>query len=133
MLTSRDRINRLIEHDFSRFLLVGGTATALQFGLLIVFVEAAGLPPVFSSAASYTISAVYNYLMNNTLTFKSTKKHIETFPKFAIVVFIGVNVNTLLFAAFLQIIGIYVIAQCGAVVGTVLVNYVLHKYWIYRS
>lgn len=127
------RINRLMYHDFFRFVLVGGTSTLIQFGLLIFFIEALGVPPVIASATAYTLSAVYNYAMNYTLTFKSTKRHVETVPKFILVAFVGVNVNTALFATFLHLIGIYLIAQCVAIGGTVLVNYLLHKHWIYRS
>lgn len=116
-----------------RFLFVGGTATLLQLGLLTLFIETELLAPVISSALSYSISAIYNYLLNYYLTFASTRTHLETFPKFLLVASFGVGVNTITFAALLQLTGYYLFAQCVAIVVTLLLNYTLHKYWIYRS
>lgn len=116
-----------------RFLFVGGTATLLQLGMLTFFIETDLLAPVISSALSYAISAVYNYLLNYYLTFASTRTHLETFPKFLLVAGLGVGVNTITFAALLQLTGYYLFAQCVAIAVTLLLNYTLHKYWIYRS
>lgn len=116
-----------------RFLFVGGTATLLQLGLLTLFIETGLFDPVFSSALSYSISAIYNYLLNYYLTFASTRTHLETFPKFILVASLGVGFNTVTFAALLQLTGFYLFAQCVAIVVTLLLNYTLHRYWIYRS
>ncbi len=116
-----------------RFLIAGGAATLLQLGLLMLFVELELLAPVISSALSYSISAVFNYLLNYYLTFASTKAHVETFPKFLMVAGVGVVCNTATFAALLYLGCNYFIAQCLAIVVTLLLNFTLHKYWIYRE
>lgn len=119
---------------FARFLFVGGCSTLLQMALLMLAVEQLQMQPVWASAVSYCISATVNYLMNFYLTFTdSSPRHIEAAPKFCLVVLIGATVNTLAFALFLKIIGMYLIAQILAIVIAVVSNYLLHKFWIYRK
>lgn len=118
-----------------RFLFVGGTATLLQMLLLIFFVEMDAMSPVVASATSYVISAVYNYSANFYFTFGAagTKHHRDTAPKFVLVSVIGVTVNTSVFAAANHLVNLYIVAQLVAIMVTLIVNYTLHKYWIYRS
>ena len=116
-----------------RFLIVGGTSTLIQFGLLALFIETNLLQPIISSALSYLLSSTYNYLLNYHLTFVNTKSHIETFPKFVLVASIGIGVNTVVFALVFHLSSNYLIAQCVAVGVTLLLNYSLHKYWIYQE
>lgn len=119
----------------TRFLAVGGTATLLQMLLLMLFVELEILRPVVASAASYLISAFYNYSANYYFTFgaSTSKRHAETAPKFALVCVIGITANTLTFSAVNHILELYVVAQLVAIFVTLIVNYTLHKCWIYRG
>jgi putative flippase GtrA len=116
-----------------KFLFVGGTATLLQLLLLTIAIELEIIQPIVASALSYCISAIYNYLLNYWLTFNSTKSHTETFPKFAIVTCIGASINTLVFAGLLNLAGHYIFAQAVAILVTLIINFILHKYWIYRN
>ncbi|WP_054112472.1 GtrA family protein [Marinagarivorans algicola] len=113
------------------FLTVGGSSTAVQLVLLTAMIELFALPKVTASACSYLLSAIYNYLMNYHLTFNSNKGHKETLPKFIIVVIIGITINTLSFSGFL-IFTPYLMAQIGAVFITLMANFTLHKFWIYK-
>ena len=116
-----------------RFLVVGGSSTLLQIGLLTLFIETGLLQPVFASALSYILSSIYNYFLNYYLTFVNTKSHLETFPKFVLVAATGVGINTLVFAMVFHLSHFYLFAQCIAVTVTLLLNYSLHKYWIYQE
>jgi len=118
-----------------RFLLVGGTATLLQMLLLVFLVEMELMNPVMASATSYVISAFYNYIANFYFTFsaRENKRHTETAPKFVVVSVIGVATNTLAFATANHFLNFYAASQVVAVFVTLLVNYLLHKFWIYRS
>jgi putative flippase GtrA len=78
------------------------------------------------------MAAIVNYLLNYYLTFASTKRHREAFSKFMVVVAIGLSVNTLSFWVLLNLINFYLFAQVGATLITLLVNFLLHKHWIYR-
>ena len=127
-----------------KFLFIGGAATLLQFFLLAIFVELNWLAETPASALSYALSAVFNYLANYYLTFASTHSHTQTFPKFIVTVIIGIAVNTALFKialTFLQnhvlidsnlLESAYLFAQLFATLVTLIVNFLLHKFWIYR-
>ena len=115
------------------FLLVGVVATGQQFLLLSIFVEVFVLNKVFASASSYILSAIGNYLLNYYFTFHSQQQHSKTLPKFMMASAIGLLINTLTFAIMLSLSSYYLIAQIIATGTTFIVNYLLHRYWIYRS
>lgn len=116
-----------------RFVIVGGSATLLQFVLLLLLVEYGHLNKVLASALSFVLSAIYNYLMNYYFTFASEKSHVETAAKFVLVAALGLVINSSTFALFLMLGPHYLIAQVGATAITMIVNFLLHKIWIYRS
>lgn len=126
---------RLWSSAFIRFGVIGGSATLLQLLLLTILIELFSIAATFASAGSYLLSAIYNYLANFYLTFAASekKRHIETAPKFIMVCCIGVLVNTLTFAASHYYLNNYFVSQVVAVFVTFQVNYLLHKFWIYRS
>ena len=127
-----------------KFLMIGGAATLLQFFLLAVFVELHWLSATPASATSYAVSAIFNYLANYYFTFASTHNHSQTFPKFAVTAAIGVALNTALFKIALVSLqnyllvnsnlldSAYLFAQLFATLLTLIVNFLLHKFWIYR-
>jgi putative flippase GtrA len=127
---------------FVLYLGIGGASTLIQFLLLIIFVECRLLPEVYASAAGYALSSIFNYWANYHYTFKSTSRHSSTFPKFVVAVAIGLSTNTALFAAFLflfenfiplPLVAPYVVAQVLATGITVVLNFLVHKIWIYRN
>jgi putative flippase GtrA len=111
---------------------VGGSATLIQFAVLILMIELAGVNKIVASMVSYVISAGCNYLLNYYFTFSSQQSHWRTLPKFVVVVSIGLSVNTVTFSSALNIAP-YILAQLVAVAAALLTNLLLHKYWIYRS
>lgn len=129
---------------FIKFALIGGAATLLQFFLLGIFVEFLGMVPTLASATSYCGSAVFNYLANYYLTFNSNRSHTKTLPKFIVTVAIGMALSTALFSVFNYALTnfllkdtilfnrAYLIAQLFATLLTLVVNFLMHKFWIYR-
>ncbi len=125
-------IDVLLRYSFTRFCLVGGSATALQFALLAAFVELAAVGKVFASALSYGLSSLFNYWLNYHLTFGSQQRHCVALPRFALVAGLGMLINTCTFALVLSV-GHYLLAQAVATLVTLAVNFILHKHWTYRS
>lgn len=127
-----------------KFLFIGGAATLLQFFLLAIFVELNWLSETPASALSYALSAVFNYVANYYFTFASTHSHKQTFPKFVTTAILGVAINTALFKIALTFLenhalfdsdlleSAYLFAQLFATLVTLIVNFLLHKFWIYR-
>ena len=61
--------------QFGVFLLVGGLSTGVQYVVLTALVHLAGVAPVPASACGYAIGAVANYVLNYTITFRSSASH----------------------------------------------------------
>ena len=130
---------------FIKFAFIGGAATLLQFFLLGIFVEFFGMAPTLASATSYCGSAIFNYLANYYLTFGSNSSHQKTLPKFIVTVALGMALSTALFSIFHYLLVNYVlvntflfsraylIAQLFATLLTLIVNFMMHKLWIYRK
>ncbi len=119
--------------EIVKFLIVGGSATALQYGLLIVFVQFAGLSPVVATSIAYAISSVYNYLLNYYATFKSDASHRTAATKFSAVAGSGLLINAGIIAALTKLGAHYLVAQVVATLVILVWNFVVHKYWTYRD
>lgn len=117
--------------QFGKFVLIGGTATALQYVVMMLLIEFFDVKEVIASALSYLISAAVNYLANYYLTFKSQQQHLTTLGKFAVLVLIALWINTLVFYLIFQIGAHYLVAQIIATLVTLVINFLVHKFWIY--
>jgi putative flippase GtrA len=98
-----------------------------------LFIECLNFNEELSSALAYGISAVFNYLANYHLTFKSQTQHSSSFPKFVILVIAALMINTLVFSIVHSIGVHYLIAQVVATLVTLIINFGAHKVWIYRQ
>src|SRR5690606_28898369 len=97
-----------------RFVMVGGSATLLQFVLLFIFVEYGDLTYVPSAACSFPVSAIYSSLMNYSQTFASETSHVATASKFVLVAALGLAINSSTFALLIYLGLHYLSAQVGA-------------------
>ena len=131
LIVLKSLVTLLQSRQFLTFVCVGGSSTLLQFILLFVLVEWLVINKVIASATGYLLSSIYNYLLNYYFTFNHSGGHWQTLPKFGIVVLIGVVVNSIIFYWFSYFMP-YLIAQIFAVGATLIVNFLLHKFWIYR-
>lgn len=122
----------LSQKRFGRFLLVGGSATLLQYLLLILLAEMTPLAHHYCSAFSYALAAVFNYLANYYFTFQASSKHSSTSFRFAITVALGLGLNTLVFYLANTLLPHYLLSQIVATGVTLTSNYLLHKHWTYR-
>jgi putative flippase GtrA len=119
---------------FAKFLMVGGAATLIQYGLLIVFVERLMIEAVIASASSYALSSIFNYLMNYYFTFSSGADHGKSSIKFAVVAIIGLALNTCTMYLFVNMLNIhYVLSQVVATGVVLFWNYFVHKNWTYKT
>lgn len=119
--------------SLGKFLIVGGLATAAQFAALFVLVELNLCRELVASGIGYGVGAVVNYLLNYYITFNSTQNHLATLPKFLAVVAFGLSVNTLVFYLANLILPWYGLSQCVATGASLVANYLLHRFWIYRK
>ena len=119
---------------FISFAGTGAIATGIQYMILIVLRESAGIDAVSASACGYIIAAVANYLMKYHWVFASDEHHHVAGPKYAVVSLSGLTLNTLLMYLGTEILGIYYLLAQVVVTGIVLVwNFTLNGIWTFRA
>lgn len=120
--------------EFTKFCSVGLICTAVQYLLLVLFIELLLLQEVIASAAAYGCSAMVNYLLNYYLTFQATVRHQTAGVKFAVMVSLGLFSNTLIFyLAFNHFNLPYIYAQIIATALVLMQNFTLSKTWIFNK
>tara|TARA_R110002072_G_scaffold30233_4_gene94690 strand:+ start:115 stop:525 length:411 start_codon:yes stop_codon:yes gene_type:complete len=122
---------KLAKNLFLRFLLTGGASTLLQFAFLVSFIEVLHMPKVFASGLSYALSACCNYFLNYYFTFTSTRHHGSAAPRFALGVIFGLGISATSFWLLLELAPHYVLAQAGATVFTLFVNFTVQRLWVF--
>ena len=97
---------------FARYVLSGGTATAIHYSILVVLVEIAFLDETLSTAIGYSSSSIIHYLILYYWAFGSTAANAGAFIRFCGVAGSSLLLNTAIFWVFLEIIGLwYLLAQ----------------------
>ena len=121
-----------LRRQFTRFLLVGGLATACHYLILVVLVQTGLTQPLTASNTGFALSAVLNYLLNRRFTFASQRPHREAAPRFALVAATGLAINAGLFWLVHNLGGQnYLLAQVAATIGTICWNFALNRIWTF--
>ncbi|MCZ8133129.1 MAG: GtrA family protein [Steroidobacteraceae bacterium] len=117
---------------FLRFALVGGTATVIQYAVLIALVELAELPAVRASTVGYVTAAVFGYFANYRWTFSSDRAHAGTAVRFAAMTGFGLTLNAGIMWVLHHALGLhYVLAQVVATGTGLFVNFAVASRWVY--
>lgn len=115
-----------------RFILVGGSATLLQFVLLHLFVTLNLMAALYATALSYVISAIFNYSASYFYTFGSQAEHANSIIKFICMNLVGLGINTTIFyIAETLVFNNYLLSQLSATAFVFLSNYFLSKFWVF--
>lgn len=119
---------------FIKFLGIGGSATALHYLILTGLVELQLATPVVASAIGYSISGIFNYLMNYYVTFQSNANHGNGALKFVTVAGIGLAINSMTIFLLVNLLSVhYLPAQVSATLLVLFWNFFAHKHWTYAS
>ncbi|MDH4276257.1 MAG: GtrA family protein [Gammaproteobacteria bacterium] len=125
---------RDLRKKFASFLFVGGVATAIHYGLLILLVQGFAVSPTVATTLGFTVSAVANYLLNYKLTFVSDKPHIEAAVKFIVVSSAGLVGNTAIMHFGASVMSWpYLIVQLGATAIILFWNFFGNYLWSFRA
>ncbi len=124
-------LRRLLDRSDVRYLVVGGSAFVVDFGLLALLHEVLGLPVWLASGLGFVVSFAYTYTMQR-LAFRATVPHGGALARY--VALVGVNtVATALIvhglsATPLGWAGGKVVATAATTVG----NYFAYRHWVFR-
>jgi putative flippase GtrA len=121
----------LLSSQFFRFATVGGIATAAQYAILYALVSGAAWDAAHASMLGAAIGALLNYWLNYTFSFRSDRKHRESFPLFALMASCGTVLNGLIVKG-LTLAGLYfMLAQVVATIVVLGFNFYVSRKWIF--
>lgn len=112
-----------------RFVVVGGGCFLVDYGMLFAFTEACGLPYLWSSGLSFTLSVFVNYWLCVTYVFRgageqTARRRLLFFGSS----FAGLVLNQICMYVFVDLCGIYyMIAKLFATAIVTLWNYVMKR------
>lgn len=79
---------------FVKFGIVGASGMVVDFGVLYLMRNVAGLPDIWANTISFTAAATSNYFLNRIWTFRSHEKQVGVeYAKFLLVSVIGLGIN----------------------------------------
>ena len=112
--------------EIIRFGLVGLVATALQYGIYVVFVDAVKVKAVPSTLISYSISFIANFFLSSYFTFH-TRPDARKGVGFALSHLVNMGLQTGMVAIFQQIVG-KTLALLPALGICIPINYLLVRF-----
>jgi putative flippase GtrA len=116
---------------FLRFAGAGLVGTIAHYVLMISMVETLHIAPVAASSSGAVLGGFVNYLFNYHFTFQSSKRHLETLPKFALVACSGFVINGIVVYILVNGSLNYIVAQIIAT-GVVLAwGFVVNYLWTF--
>lgn len=92
-------IKKMGPERFSRFALVGGLATLVHFGIMMLLVEA-GIAPLLSTATGALLGALASYILQRRFAFRSRRAHGDCLPGYVLASLVFLLGNVVLFTAF---------------------------------
>lgn len=133
-MSSSHWIDWIYRHPVFRYLISGGTGAVVIFCLLSLMVEIFDTPPLVATTISFIIGSLVNYTLQYYWTFEAAGPHKVMLSRYAAVTLVTMSLNTALFWAFTEQLGIqYLIAQAlsiGLIIG---VNFVINKHYTFAD
>lgn len=117
-----------------RFLAVGGACFLLEYVLLYVLTEYAGLMYLYSSAIAFTVSLIVNYILCVFVVFHAQHQSEKQMILFIVTSLMGLGINQLVMWFFVEIIGIWYMAAKVVASAVVMVwNYFTKRFILHGS
>lgn len=133
-LPEGSRTARLFTQIF-RFGLVGGLCFFIDYMLLALLVEAAGLSPLCASTVSFCVSVAVNYLLSMCFVFqlREDRNRLRELAEFLALSVIGLGINALLMYLGTEGLGIhYLLVKIAATALVMVYNFVSRKLLLER-
>ena len=122
-------MRKLIE-QMIKFGFVGFLCFFIDYGIMVLLTEVAGIVYLVSSACSFTVSVIVNYLLSVTFVFETDKEksRIKEFIVFVFLSIIGLGINQLCMWFGVELLHIsYLIVKIGATAVVMVYNFISRK------
>ena len=117
---------------FARFLLTGSVCTGIQYVLLILLTGVFGVPPTGASTVGYLASALLNYRLSHSFTYRSNAQHQRSLPRFVMVSACGLAINAaVMFVGTTRTSLHYLLVQVMATGAALLWNFFANLHWTF--
>ena len=124
----------LLIKQILKFGLVGGLAFVIDYGLMILLTEVFGINYLISSAVSFSVSVIFNYLLSIFWVFDvsgSNRGQKENFVIFLVLSLIGLGLNQLLMWLGSDLMGLhYMLTKIGATAIVMVYNFITRKLFL---
>ena len=128
-------MRKLIE-QMIKFGFVGFLCFFIDYGIMVLLTEVAGIVYLVSSACSFTVSVIVNYILSVTFVFETDKEksRIKEFIVFVFLSIIGLGINQLCMWFGVELLHIsYLIVKIGATAVVMVYNIISRKLIIERK
>ena len=125
---------QLLIKQILKFGVVGGLAFVIDYGLMVLLTEVFGINYLISSAVSFSVSVVFNYLLSIFWVFDvsgSNRGQKESFVIFLALSIIGLGLNQLLMWLGSDLMGLhYMLTKIGATAIVMVYNFITRKLFL---
>ena len=121
--------------QFFKFSAIGILNTGLHYGVFMVLYGLAEINYLIASTAGYCVGMINSYFMNRRWTFASDSDRVlGQLTRFVAVNVLALGTNAGLLYSLVTIINLQPqIAQIGAIIGSMSVNFICNKFWTFGS
>jgi putative flippase GtrA len=121
--------------QLARFLITGGLTAAIDFSLLVLFVEVFSFHYLVAGGISFVVGVSLNYFISRTWVFHGGKYcHSIEFLGFFITSSIGLVLNQIVLWVFVDSLSInYKISKVISIIAVTFWNFATKKYLIFRN
>lgn len=122
-------MRKLIE-QMIKFGFVGFLCFFIDYGIMVLLTEVAGIVYLVSSACSFTVSVIVNYILSVTFVFETDKEksRIKEFIVFVFLSIIGLGINQLCMWFGVELLHIsYLLVKIGATAVVMVYNFISRK------
>lgn len=126
---------RFLKYQFLRFVIVGGTATVIDFGILIFLTEILSIYYLLSATISFILANLFNFYFSKKWTFQNaSKSYIKQYIVFVLVGVAGLGINN--FILYFSVENLQIHYIFGKVIATIIVmfwNFFINKYITFNN
>lgn len=116
-----------------RFGFVGGGAFLIDYSIMIILTEVAGINYLLSSTISFAVSVIFNYILSVYWVFNVSegRNRQKDFIVFIVLSVIGLGINALIMWIAVDVFGIfYMLAKIGATAVVMVYNFITRKLFL---